>query len=163
MSTFTATPSGSTPTATVTPMSTYTYTATPFGTSITATATITVTPYGSTPTAVVTLTPTATPTIYVTLASPDPVVIKQNVVRPSVNKAARIDVKIAKAQRVVVKIYSLRGKLIKTLADRVVNAGTFEAVWEGVNQKGRLVSSGVYIVHIKTDTFEEKRKLAVVR
>lgn len=90
-------------------------------------------------------------------------VIKQNVVRPSVNKPARIDVKIAKAQRVVVKIYSLRGKLIKTLADRVANAGTFEAVWEGVNQKGNLVSSGIYIVHIKTDTFEEKRKLAVVR
>ena len=84
-------------------------------------------------------------------------------VRPSVNKPARIDVKIDKSQKVVVKIYSLRGKLIKTLVDRVVNAGTFEAVWEGVNQKGRLVSSGVYIVHIKTDTFEEKRKLAVVR
>ncbi|MCK5219334.1 hypothetical protein KAR10_07425 [bacterium] len=168
-----------TPTVTPDPsvIATATHTPTPFGTSITmiatptvtpdpsviTTATITITPDDSALTAAVTLTPVTTPTSYVTIASAAPVVIKQNIVRPSMNKPVHIDVKIAEAQRVVVKIYSLRGKLIKTLADRVADAGTFETVWEGVSQKGVLVSSGIYIVHIKTDTFDEKRKLAVVR
>jgi hypothetical protein len=167
-------------TPTVTPdlsvIATATHTPTPFVTNITAiatptvtpdpsvtTATITITPDDSALTAAVTLTPVTTPTSYVTIASAAPVVIKQNIVRPGMNKPVHIGVKIAEAQRVVVKIYSLRGKLIKTLADHVTDAGTFETVWEGVSQKGELVGSGIYIVHIKTDTFDEKRKLAVVR
>jgi flagellar hook assembly protein FlgD len=44
-----------------------------------------------------------------------------------------------------------------------MNAGTFETVWDGIDRKGQVVPSGIYIVYTKTDDFEKKRKIVVVR
>ncbi len=151
----TQTPGGTTLTATATRTRTVTPALTPSG----ATATATLTPAGTTLVATYTPTPFATPGSQL---PPAPVTIRQNIVRPASNQPVHIAVRLDHPQRVVIKIYSRRGQLIKTLADQVMNAGTFEAVWEGVNQKGRVVGSGVYIVHIQTDSFSEKRKLVVV-
>jgi flagellar hook assembly protein FlgD len=91
------------------------------------------------------------------------VVIRGNVVRPAAAQPLHVDVLLEKSQRVTITIYNRNGQFIKTVTDEVANAGTFNAVWEGVNAKGQIVSSGIYIVLIKTDTFEEKRKVVVVR
>jgi hypothetical protein len=129
------------------------------------------TPFHTTGTAIATYTPvsghgTPTPTLTpkVVMPSPqEPVVIRQNVVRPASAQPLQVAVQLARAQHVTINIYTRSGKLVKTLMDQMQNAGTFDAVWQGVNAKGQVVGSGVYIVHIKTDTFEEKRKVVVVR
>jgi flagellar hook assembly protein FlgD len=88
----------------------------------------------------------------------EPVVIRQNVIRPDSTQPLHVAVQLDRPQRVAIHIYTRNGKLVKTLVDQVQNAGTFDAVWQGVNQNGQVVGSGVYIVLIQTETFEEKRK-----
>ena len=109
-------------------------------------------------------TPTVTMTYFVKkeIKAP-PVVIRKSVIRPSQQQPAQLSVELEQPQHVSIKIYTVRGKLVKTVVDKMMSAGTFEQVWTGVNQNGSVVSSGVYIVHIKTDTFSEKRKIALVR
>jgi flagellar hook assembly protein FlgD len=133
-------------------------TATAGGTTVMATATPTKTP------GVSGTTPTATATVYIKYATGDtPVVVRQNVIRPSENRPVVIGVHLAEAQHVAIRIYTQTGKLVKVLEDRMVEAGTFEAVWSGVNQNGSVVRSGVYLVEIQTAHFTEKRKVVVVR
>jgi flagellar hook assembly protein FlgD len=111
-----------------------------------------------------TVTPTTTSTPGHREASAgSPVVIRQNVVRPSLNQALHVGVWLDHTQRITVRIYSQSGRLIKVLEDRIAEAGSFETVWTGVNQNGSLAGSGVYFVEIQTDHFNEKRKLVVVR
>jgi len=92
-----------------------------------------------------------------------PVVIRGNVLKPSTHRPVQIGLFLKRSQRVVVKIYSLRGQLVKTLVDHVVDAGRFETIWEGVNVNGTVVRSGIYIVYIETESFKEKRKMVVIR
>ncbi len=184
--TFTITPTA-TPTATPTkiltetPTETSTETQTLTGTPIitsntfTPTETVTITVQQETFTPTMTyvpdehptpdvLTHTVTPTELKRKPDKDtPVVIRGNVLKPSTQRPMQIAVYLEKSERVKVKIYSLRGKLIKTLVDEVVQAGNFEAIWNGVNKNGSVVRSGIYIVYIETESFTEKRKMVVIR
>ncbi|MBN1595258.1 T9SS type A sorting domain-containing protein, partial [candidate division FCPU426 bacterium] len=166
--TITSTPYGTTMTATFTRTATITPTQIPGEISPTITPTIIPTPVLSPTleanTPVVMATPTITPTLFVKMPTKEaPVVIRQNVIKPSQSQPAQFSVQLDRAQHVTINIYTISGKLVKTVADRMADAGTFEEVWNGANKNGRIVSSGVYIVHIKTETFSEKRKIAVVR
>ncbi len=92
-----------------------------------------------------------------------PFMVHPNVLRTSTGQPVRITLRIDRSQRVILKIYTRGGKLVKTLVDSVINAKTFETVWEGIDRKGRVVPTGIYLVYIKTDDFSEKRKIVVVR
>ncbi|MBN1595208.1 hypothetical protein JW933_04700, partial [candidate division FCPU426 bacterium] len=111
------------------------------------------------------LAPTATCTVdlFRRVSESSPVIIRGNVLRPSLRRPVQIEVFLEKTQRVRVRIYSMRGALVKTVVDEVAAAGRFETIWEGLNQQGELVRSGVYIIFIETDRFKEKRKMVVVR
>ncbi len=139
----------------------------PGGNTLTPVATFTFTPTqgaGNTLTTHFTKTVTTTPTVYIKCPTHDaPIVVRQNVIRPSENKPVIFGVHLDRSQHVAIRIYTQHGKLIKVLEDRQVDAGTFEAAWNGANQNGSVVRSGIYLVEIQTDTFTDKRKVIVIR
>jgi len=92
-----------------------------------------------------------------------PVVVLQNVIRPTANKPVSVGVHLDTAQHVAIRIYTQTGKLVKVLQDGIADAGTFETVWSGANANGQVVRSGVYFIEIQTEHFDEKRKVVVVR
>ena len=49
-------------------------------------------------------------------------------------------------------VYNALGQKITTLADDVFNAGFHQKVWNGYDDQGNRVSSGVYICRLKTGT-----------
>ena len=49
---------------------------------------------------------------------------------------------------VVIKVYNIKGQLVKLLAMRVNGNGIYEIVWPGLDQKGIKVSSGTYFYTI---------------
>ncbi len=186
---FTPTPSA-TPTVTVSPTVSRTGTHTPTRTiTLTWTVTSTLTPYDftytptqtSTPAATHTFTPVVTPGITSATATATftpagtstprvaepsrtlPVIIRGNVYRPTQQPPLPIAVYLAEAQQIRIQVFTLRGKLVKTIVDETAAAGTFEAVWDGANREGQIVRSGVYLVLVETRQFREKRKVAVVR
>ncbi|MBD3163222.1 MAG: hypothetical protein GF346_12180 [Candidatus Eisenbacteria bacterium] len=66
-------------------------------------------------------------------------------------------------QRIVLEILDPGGRRIRTLADRAVPAGVHERVWDGRDDEGREVGSGVYWVRLKGEGFEESRKMVLLR
>jgi flagellar hook capping protein FlgD len=52
----------------------------------------------------------------------------------------------SQSQPVVVAVYDVRGRLVRTLAQIVRGPGRFDVSWDGRNEHGDRVSSGVYIV-----------------
>jgi|GEM_PF-5120830 len=62
---------------------------------------------------------------------------------------------------VELRIYSASGKLVKTLTNGVMTAGEHTVVWNGTDQTGRTVASGVYFssLHTSAGTLKEKMLL----
>jgi len=60
-------------------------------------------------------------------------------------------------------IHDLRGRLVRTLFDSEAEPGTRNVVWDGINDRGTHVSSGVYICTLQCDDQVGTRKLTVLR
>lgn len=63
--------------------------------------------------------------------------------------------------RVRITVYDLKGRLVRVVTDRVLAAGEHEAVWDGRNEKGQRVGSGVYFCRMEAGSFEETREISV--
>ena len=62
-----------------------------------------------------------------------------------------------------VKVYNLRGELVRTLHSGVLDAGEHPFVWNGTDNDGRQVSSGVYLVNAVTQGFNATKKAVLVK
>jgi hypothetical protein len=60
-------------------------------------------------------------------------------------------------------IFNPAGRLIKTLEHRNREAGRYRVVWNGRDNAGRGVASGVYFCRIRTDGFQKTRKIIYLR
>ena len=64
---------------------------------------------------------------------------------------------------VSIEIYDILGQRVKTLVSDEMNAGTYSVVWNGQDDAGREVASGVYLYRIIAGEFVAKRRLLLVR
>jgi hypothetical protein len=64
---------------------------------------------------------------------------------------------------VTIKIYDVGGRLVRTLVDGVMNAGSHGAAWDGRNGRGAAVASGIYFYKMETKDFSQTRKMVVLR
>ena len=53
---------------------------------------------------------------------------------------------------VTLAIYNIRGELVRTLESGNQTAGRHEASWNGLNDAGQLVSSGIYVYSLKSES-----------
>ena len=89
--------------------------------------------------------------------------VYRNIFRPANNEYARVIVNIDNRSNVSVKIYSLSGEHVRTLANRTLDPGTHEFNWNGKDSRSTTVHPGVYFIHIKFDDFNEVKKVVVRR
>ncbi len=61
------------------------------------------------------------------------------------------------------KIYDLQGRLIKTLVNEVLAAGNYLSKWNGTNENGVQVSSGVYIYNIEVAYKQKSGKMTLLK
>ena len=64
---------------------------------------------------------------------------------------------------VIIKIYSLTGREIKTLVNKKLPAASYTAKWDGTDNYGNRVSSGIYLISMKASTFSQMRKMTLMR
>ncbi|HIG53162.1 MAG TPA: DUF2330 domain-containing protein [Candidatus Handelsmanbacteria bacterium] len=64
---------------------------------------------------------------------------------------------------VALHIYNLQGQKVRTLAEGPVIAGYREITWDGRDQNGRIVASGVYLYRLKIGSIDLTRKLLFLR
>ena len=84
------------------------------------------------------------------------------------NPETWIPYQLAKSTEVSMFIYSANGTLIRTLALGYQPAGIYRsrdraAYWDGTNEVGESVASGVYFYTLSTDEFKATRKMLVIK
>jgi len=62
-----------------------------------------------------------------------------------------------------VSVFDVTGRLVKTLAGGDLAAGTHRVVWDGTDETGRSVASGVYWSVLRSGTLRESRKMVLLR
>jgi hypothetical protein len=59
--------------------------------------------------------------------------------------------------------YDVTGRLIKVVANRLFTAGPDHVViWDGTNEGGERVPSGVYFYELRTPSWNSRRKLTIL-
>jgi len=79
------------------------------------------------------------------------------------NPITTIRYSVSRDCRVKLKIFNVKGQLIKTLADCFREKGRYEVNWNGTNNRGEGLASGVYFYRLETDHYTETKKMILLR
>ncbi len=95
-------------------------------------------------------------------SAPEQFQLAQNYPNPF-NPETTIQYRVAEASRVTLKIYDLLGREVRTLLDDVRPVGTHSLSWDGRDDRGRLLASGVYIYRLRAGEFSDVRKMTYLK
>jgi hypothetical protein len=70
---------------------------------------------------------------------------------------------IPRAGKVEVAIYDVAGRLVRSLRSGSVPAGSHEVVWDGRDDAGNQVASGVYLYHFRSGAVVETRRVVFLK
>jgi hypothetical protein len=95
-------------------------------------------------------------------ATPRAYALAQNYPNPF-NPSTTIRFDMKEKGLVTVKIYDVAGRLVRTLVSEVKEAGAYSAVWDGRNNLGAHVASGIYFYKMEAKGFSATKKLVLLR
>ncbi|MCK5407328.1 MAG: T9SS type A sorting domain-containing protein, partial [Candidatus Krumholzibacteria bacterium] len=80
------------------------------------------------------------------------------------NPSTTIGFTVAQSGHVTLKIYDVAGRLVRTLVDERRRPGTvYSSKWDGRNDSGERVASGVYFYKLVAGNFTQVRKLVLLK
>jgi len=79
------------------------------------------------------------------------------------NPQTKIRFQLAKPGRATLKVFDVRGRLVRTLIDKNMPAGYYEQIWLGRDNKDRRVASGVYLYRFTAPDYEQSRKMVLIK
>jgi len=74
-----------------------------------------------------------------------------------------LDIAVAIPGQVTVKAFDLTGRLVKVVADFEANNGPNTVTWDGRNQQGDTVASGLYLLLVEAPGLNERRLCGVLK
>jgi hypothetical protein len=96
-----------------------------------------------------------------TTATPTQFALQQNYPNPF-NPSTTIRYSIVESGPVSIAVYNPLGEHIRTLVARHHQPGEYSICWDGTDQRGKQVSSGVYIYRMQAGAIHYTRKLALM-
>jgi hypothetical protein len=94
--------------------------------------------------------------------SPDKFQLYQNYPNPF-NPQTRISFSLDLEGPVKLVIYDVNGQIIKTIIDDVRTRGGHTYSWDGTDEEGKRVSSGLYYYRLTSDDQSQSRKMLIIR
>jgi flagellar hook assembly protein FlgD len=89
--------------------------------------------------------------------------LSQNYPNPF-NPSTTIEFSIAKRSNVRLVIYDITGRIVRTLIDgQEFEPGLYRVQWNGKNDYGEYVASGIYIYRLRAGSFIATRKMVLAR
>ncbi|UCH83388.1 MAG: multicopper oxidase domain-containing protein, partial [Candidatus Latescibacterota bacterium] len=79
------------------------------------------------------------------------------------NPTTSIGFRLAAAGAVELKIYNVRGQEVRTLASKSFPAGAHKVEWDGKNNLGQSVPSGVYFYQLRSGEFSQMKKMVMLK
>jgi hypothetical protein len=64
---------------------------------------------------------------------------------------------------VVIDIFNIHGQLVKNIVNETKKPGSYTVVWNGRNERGSQVSSGIYFYRIKAGDFNSTKKMLLLK
>ncbi|MCK9995659.1 MAG: T9SS type A sorting domain-containing protein, partial [Candidatus Krumholzibacteria bacterium] len=89
--------------------------------------------------------------------------LEQNVPNPF-NPMTTIYFELPEAARVRLQVFDISGRLVRNLLNGAsLGAGRQDVVWNGKNDSGQQVAAGVYFYHMSTGSFNETKRMVLVK
>jgi flagellar hook assembly protein FlgD len=85
------------------------------------------------------------------------------VVPSPVGRIGSVQFSLPRAGRAEISLYSVSGQRVRTLADRDFHAGLQSVPWDGLDNDGRAIPSGIYFVRLATGGRSLVSRAVVVR
>lgn len=79
------------------------------------------------------------------------------------NPATTIRFELATESRVTLTVYDVSGRRIRTLIDKRMEPGAHDALWEGTNDRGDQMSSGVYFLRLRSGKTSQTRAMVLLK
>jgi len=80
---------------------------------------------------------------------PPAVTLYQNYPNPF-NPSTTITFSLPKQMKAKLKVYNLKGQLVKELVNGTIPKGRHKVVWDGKNAQGKSAASGIYFIRLDT-------------
>lgn len=93
---------------------------------------------------------------------PKSIALYQNYPNPF-NPGTRIDYDIDQETFVALEIFDLLGRHVRTLASALHQPGHFNLIWDGKDDRGQVVPSGVYVYQLRSAATASTRKMLLLR
>tara|TARA_B100000579_G_scaffold16633_1_gene11798 strand:+ start:2042 stop:3892 length:1851 start_codon:yes stop_codon:yes gene_type:complete len=93
---------------------------------------------------------------------PDNFSLSQNYPNPF-NPTTKIDFALPRSADVSITIYNLMGQQVNVLMNSNLEYGYHTVIWNGLDQFGRPVSSGVYFSELRTRNFRQTKKMLLLK
>lgn len=93
---------------------------------------------------------------------PSEFTLSQNYPNPF-NQSTKIEFTLSHSGFVSLNIYDLLGRKIRTLVSENLSSGYKSVLWDGENESGKEVASGLYFYQLKIGGFSEAKKLVLLK
>ena len=71
----------------------------------------------------------------------------------------KIQYYLTETAKVVLKIYNILGQEVKTLVNEKQVRGQKTVIWDGRDNQGRTIGSGIYFCRLQAGAYEQSKKL----
>jgi len=95
-------------------------------------------------------------------AVPENFAVAQNYPNPF-NPSTEISYDLPEAGNVNFEVYNILGQNVKTLVNGYQDAGTYTVTWNGDDESGSTVASGVYFYRITSGTYKDIKKMVLMK
>lgn len=79
------------------------------------------------------------------------------------NPSTQIKYNLTKADNVILKVYDMLGKEVRTLVNEKLGPGEKLVMWDGLDDNGKQVASGTYFVKLETSTGVNSKKMTLLK
>lgn len=79
------------------------------------------------------------------------------------NPVTRIEYSVYREGQVKLEILNLLGQRLQTLVDEKKRPGTYRVSWDGTDDQGGPVSTGVYLYRLEADHYQETNKMILLK
>lgn len=93
---------------------------------------------------------------------PDEYFVSQNYPNPF-NPETTIQFQIPESQTIQLVIYSVTGQAVRTLIDQSFSKGKHKIKWDGKDDSGNLVSSGIYFYQLHGEKYTQIKKMLLTK
>jgi flagellar hook assembly protein FlgD len=79
------------------------------------------------------------------------------------NPTTDIAFSVNEVGNVKIEVFNVKGQKVKTLVDETRSAGSYNVTWNGLDDNGNDVTSGVYFYRMDTESYSKTNKMILLK